>query len=766
MSKKKRSVLQELAEVSQKPDVSVVSGKEQGAVGTNLLGGYLDEDYEEKWRNLQTKIKLIDEIRYSDATCAGMLNAIKNPLLSAKWFIEPPTNDAKQKEIADFVTRALFTELNGGFENFQGEAFTSFDYGFSVFEKVFKVKDGMIYWDKFAPRVQSSILKWGIDGEPWVDGHPAGITQILNITDEVAERDGPKSYQPKIPWNKCIIFSWQSTGHNYEGRSIFRNGFQHWYYKQVFYKIAGISLEKTGVGTPFMKMSKGAQKKDIVAAENLLRGMRANEQNYAVFDEKVLEFGILTPNKNSSGDVLDKIISHHDKKMYDSINAGFLNLASGEGGSNALSRDQSSFFLRGLQAASSFFSNVVDQAIKELVWLNFGVQEAYPKLRSSDIGQISLDEIVTSVVASREKGLLSWSDEDEAWLRELLKMPSFAKVLANASPRIDITAQPQLPGAPTQGLSQPAVRNASFAEDYAPTAREAAFMKQIADYENFLQSQYKRAETLVNEVESDIKKGLTDIYQRADTVRRDGRLVIARTARNTQLQKDALELVRAKSGRLNRFLLKNANNKDAFFMKNLFNKTRSMAMSAVQKDESLLADLYIDDKKFNSFLKGYSSNMEGVLYNDPRRMEEDIVQNFGNQVSVDLAVKQADGVSFNRNVLKLSMLSHPRGAYNAMQYDMNADRGFNHFKVLTPKAVMKSLDPKGMTASLLFSIFTVAQLNKRINELSDGDNTDVVNGLGLHHNAITYFLPIASDQLDVEEKISAAQRKQLKQDLN
>ena len=165
-------------------------------------------------------------------------------------------------------------------------------------------------------------------------------------------------------------------------------------------------------------------------------------------------------------------------------------------------------------------------------------------------------------------------------------------------------------------------------------------------------------------------------------------------------------------------------------------------------------------------MKGYRSNVDALLYNDPRRVEENIIQNFGSQVSIDLAVSQLDGPIFNRNVLSLSLLSHPRGAYNAIQFDINNARGFTMYKVLAPKNVISNLDPSGMTAKLLFGIYTVAQFNKKVSEMTDGKTSEAVNGLGIHHNAITYFFPIPSDQLDEEQKISRAQRSQLKDDLS
>lgn len=131
--------------------------------------------------------------------------------------------------------------------------------------------------------------------------------------------------------------------------SILRAAYKHWYYKDLNYKIESVSNERYGVGVPAAKVKSSIAAANKAKVEEFLKNIRSNEQSYGVYTDDVIDFQILTPNGGGTGTAITSSIAHHDRKIYDSILAGFLNLTTGEGGSNALSKDQSSFFLRGLQ---------------------------------------------------------------------------------------------------------------------------------------------------------------------------------------------------------------------------------------------------------------------------------------------------------------------------------------------------------------------------------------------------------------------------------
>lgn len=728
-------------------------GIEHGKVGTDIFSGYIDVDYQAAWRDLQKRVDTIDEMIGSDATITAVLDAYKNPIMSSRYYVKPATEEKADTEIAEFIEKNLFNELHGGFKNALWEVLTMLDYGFSVFEKVYKEKNGMVMLHRLAPRLQKSIQKWKINGIPWKDGHPAGITQHINNSD-----DSPDIDTPEIPWESLMVFTFKKQGNNFEGKSVLRFAYLHWYMKNLLYKIAGVAADRFGVGVPFIKHKTGATDKQIAEYAKLVEALKANEKSYAVFDETVVEFGILTPSGNAEKSSISEMIKHHDKKIYDSILAGFLNLTSGEGGSNALSKDQSSFFLRGLQGIVDYICGVFNDHIKQLVYLNYGEQEAYPTLCASDIGQISMDEYVTSLRAAKEAGMLSWLPSDEDKMREQLKLAAITdedrKEIEEKKEEMKTQIQPKDEDKKEEeklkeypAIKQFAVRG---------TKRESAFVKNISDFENYLESEYNTYLKKVVIAEEKIRKGLKMVYSQSDTELVDGVRVLAFTKRNRDLQRKALKFIDGVKKQLSDSIV------NGTIQKRLFDRTKRMAKNTVKTNLQLLQEITINEAQFNSFVNGHVSNVEGVLFNEPRRMKEGVILNYGSQVSVDLAVKNVSGIQFNRNILKLSTVTHARGAFNAISYDNAVKNGFTMFKTVVPSRKLKDVSPDGMTASILFVILSAAAINKRINEKTDGKNTDAITGLNLHHNAYMYYYPIATEDIEEEEEIAKKQREKFK----
>lgn len=252
-------------------------------------------------------------------------------------------------------------------------------------------------------------------------------------TDEIVEKPDPKNIinnpnYPSIPWNKLILFTSDQEGNNFEGISILRAAYKHWYYKDLLYKVSSISAERFGVGVPTAKVKSSMKETNRKKVEDLLKNIRSNEKSFAVLTDEVLEFAIKAPEGSGIGTVIQQLIDHHDQKMYDSILAGFLNLTSGDGGSNALSKDQSSFFLRGLQSIGDYIVSVINVHIKELVDMNWTGVENYPTLTVSEIGQTSMDENINAISTAVEKLGFQLTPDDHVALRAVLKLPSLPPV--------------------------------------------------------------------------------------------------------------------------------------------------------------------------------------------------------------------------------------------------------------------------------------------------------------------------------------------------
>ena len=384
------------------------SGKEIGSTGTPMFGGYLtDEDYVTNLTG-QTAIITYNKMRRSDGVVKAALLACGLPIRAANWYMEPVSDDKADVEIAEFVSQCLFENMTITWDDFLRQALLMLPFGFSVFEKVFGMVEfegkEMIGWHKFAPRLQSTILKWQTkDGKD-------GITQQLNSGGSVS-----------IPIEKLVIFVNNKEGDNWTGISILRNAYRAWYMKSVIEKINAIAFERQGCGIPYGKLPKNYTSADRTKMETLLKNIRANEEAYIIQPEGwEVEFkdmkakGVKDPSNT---------IARYNREILTSVLAQFLDLGAGSTGSYALSEDQSAIFHNNLSAIASQVADVLNKyAIKQLVDLNYTVKE-YPKLKFSKIGVVRYEKIATALSKLVQQKVITVDEQLEDSVRQLLDFP-------------------------------------------------------------------------------------------------------------------------------------------------------------------------------------------------------------------------------------------------------------------------------------------------------------------------------------------------------
>src|SRR5690349_3921681 len=85
---------------------SVKKGLEIGDSGTPFLFGIVRDEYNAKLADMNG-VKIYDEMRRSDGTIRAAVSVCSLPIRSAKWYVEPASEDQADKDIADFVWKEL-----------------------------------------------------------------------------------------------------------------------------------------------------------------------------------------------------------------------------------------------------------------------------------------------------------------------------------------------------------------------------------------------------------------------------------------------------------------------------------------------------------------------------------------------------------------------------------------------------------------------------------------------------------------------------------
>lgn len=348
-----------------------------------------------------------DEMRKSDAQVKMSLKVVKEPVKALSYHVQPASDDPLDLEAAEFVDAQIFDILR--WKTSLVEILTHLEFGFAVFEKVYdfgevKGKD-RVYIDKLAFRKQTSIAKWEADkGEP-------GISQFTT-----------KGKTVSIPLDKLVVFTNEQEGDNFEGVSILRAAYKHWYYKDKLYQIDAIGHERQALGVIKVKHPKNAPQAQLDIAHAAARNLRANEEAYIDEPEGwTIEFMDM---KAGSLKDTEPSINHHNRQIPVNVLAGFMDLGASSGsGSRAVGDVQLKVFEYAVKFVADYIADTVNRyLVKDIVDLNFNVTE-YPKLTAGEVDGQSLTELATALKNLIDAGVIIPTDEDEAYLRGILRLP-------------------------------------------------------------------------------------------------------------------------------------------------------------------------------------------------------------------------------------------------------------------------------------------------------------------------------------------------------
>lgn len=385
-------------------NTKALKGKEQGTSGVAFSGGViLAEDYNPKLNGISSN-RVYEEMRRSDATVNAALEAVKLPIVGADFTVDPASDDESDKQVADFVYDCLHHVID--WDKFLGEALTFLDFGYCVFEMVIEPREingqSRLALTKLAYRKQTTITAWE------TEDHKPGITQ-RDIMGQVAS----------IPEVKLVRFTRKQEGDNYQGISILRSAYRHWYIKDKLYKIDAVGHERHALGVLDITVPKGASKEDKTRMRRLARSLRANQEMYLEHPEG-WEVQFLDNKANSLRDI-EPSINHHDRQIMKNVLAQFLEIgAAGSSGTRSTSEDQSRLFELAVQSvAKQIVTTLQNTVVRALVDLNFTNAE-YPTLRVSNISDDNVPVISEAIKKFVDAGVIQPRAEDENTVRRMV----------------------------------------------------------------------------------------------------------------------------------------------------------------------------------------------------------------------------------------------------------------------------------------------------------------------------------------------------------
>lgn len=353
-----------------------------GASGLKQFNGYVLEEFLPELRGPRA-VRLYREMQDNDSTVNAVFYTIKNLGRHAPRKLTPAPGGQAE---ADFVQECM-DDMSHPFDDLISEIFSFLTYGWSYFEKVYKIRGGpqnknprfrsrfsdrRIGWRKFALRSQDSLLRWEFDD----DGGLRGMWQLA-----------PPNYKLTfLPIEKALLFRTELFKANPEGRSMLRGIVIDYFYKKRIQETEAIGISRDMTGLVTMEVPQEMLASDAPPGlaslradlERMLSSIHRDQREFAMIPPEIGPDGAPTGYKlkllSSGGrrqmDTSD-IITRYNKQIAMAMMSELVFMGNDKSGSYALSKTKSNMMGMAIGTMLTQISNVFNQfAIPELLSVN------------------------------------------------------------------------------------------------------------------------------------------------------------------------------------------------------------------------------------------------------------------------------------------------------------------------------------------------------------------------------------------------------------
>ncbi len=380
-----------------------------------------------------------------DAQVGMILKVHKNPIRSANWSFDAPDDASPEEENAcNILNEWFFSDSRHDFDTLLGQILSCLEYGFSCFEIIYEVYEyeGKKYLvPRLEQRMQTSIENIYPD---------KGFIQQATVTEGLVD----------IPIEDLVFFILNQQGEDMRGESVLRTAYPAWKDKKTYEQWQGMGIQRSAGGIMKGKVPKGTRpdSQEYVDFIALLEGVTAHENAYVVYPDG---YEVEMMKSEFNAEQVQKAIDAKNSEMAMSVLAQFILLGqSGRGGSFALSRDQSDFFLDGLQYVINLIERSFHrQVINAFIDINFGssINSTRINLKGVDLNKKVGDELSDVLSKLHNTGFIKATVNDEIFIRRCLRMPELdEQEVEQRQDAIDNPPPPPVPpGAPPVDPDKP-----------------------------------------------------------------------------------------------------------------------------------------------------------------------------------------------------------------------------------------------------------------------------------------------------------------------
>jgi hypothetical protein len=366
--------------------------------------------------------RVYDQMVVNDATVDISLRIAKTPILGAFFYIQAFDDEQINLDIAQFVEDNIFNGISQPFLLLLEEILRFFDYGFTLLEPVWELREWAPRRDMANRRKHTMLKKLGARHAPTIsDIKYDDNGEVISVVQK-AIRANNTSEDVRIPIEKLVPFTHNKTGGDIgSARSLLRTAYKHWYYKDNLYKIDAIQKERHAIGVPRASLAPGYTSEDVAAAWKLVTNLRTNENSGIVQPPNiVIDFAKM------EGHVVDVIasIEHHEARIMLNVFAEFMLLGLQGAGGRSTAGAQVDMY----QKAYKYIANMICAGfnlylIPQIVGYNYDTDE-FPQMKVRNIGEGKDIQMWAAAFANLVAESIITPDFDlEQWAREQMDAP-------------------------------------------------------------------------------------------------------------------------------------------------------------------------------------------------------------------------------------------------------------------------------------------------------------------------------------------------------
>ena len=381
-----------------------------GTSGTEIYGGYLEEEYLGELRDNRDKYEAYKRMINSDGTIRMCVKTFVTPIMGAKWSYKIKdefADDPMAEKQLEFMMKAYpkprkLIEI----------LISSGTYGFALAER---------YWEKFNYEGQTKLrpkLKYIL--QRTIEEWQMEDDELIAIRQETYGDSGANVI---IAADRLIHYAINREANDFEGDSLLRPCYGSWLRKQANYK--KVAIGNHFMSLPFLKIYNEGMGE--VPAEDLQRlGKRLSDRANpkSTLSHVIFPKGYKADEQTSSHDPIKlyECNDREDTQMVRAFLANFLLLTKGSG-SFALSNDLSDFFLKHLESIGKDFDDIGDkELVEKTIMMNFD-EECMIELTHSEIGGKGGAKFADSINKLVSSGVIKKDEVLEKYIRNKFDLP-------------------------------------------------------------------------------------------------------------------------------------------------------------------------------------------------------------------------------------------------------------------------------------------------------------------------------------------------------